>query len=173
MKIILIGFMGSGKSYWGKIWAQKNALNFFDLDELIEEQEKKSIADIFDIHGEDYFREKERTVLKTFLGVNDCIIACGGGTPCYHDNMKWMNEHAFTVYLETTVQDIFDRVLEEQQTRPLIKKLNPAELRFFIEQKLKERDPFYKMADIILKSEELVEHTFSKKILKKASKKLK
>src|SRR6187401_1227795 len=109
MKIFLVGFMGSGKTYWGKIWAQKNAMNFFDLDALIEEQEKKTIAAIFETEGEEYFREKEAMVLRTLPGANDCIIACGGGTPCYHDNMKWMNEHGGTVYLDTTVRDLFER----------------------------------------------------------------
>ena len=173
MKIFLIGFMGSGKTHWGSIWAKKHSLPFFDLDGVIVEQEKKEIADIFEINGEDYFREKETVVLKAFGQVNTGIIACGGGTPCHHDNMKWMNEHGTTVYLQSTSHDIFDRVLEEQDSRPLIKKLNKAELHFFIEQKLKERKPFYEMADIILNSKKLDDLTFSKKILKKASKKFK
>ena len=171
MKIFLIGFMGSGKTYWGRIWAQKNALSFFDLDAVIEEQEKKTIAGIFEIKGEIYFREKETIALKKFAKIKNGIIACGGGTPCHHDNMRWMNEHGTTVYLASTALDIFDRVLDEQDNRPLIKKLNKAELLFFIEQKLKEREPFYKKADIILNCKKLDDLTFSKKILKKASKK--
>lgn len=171
MKVFLVGFMGSGKTHWGGVWSKKNGLLFFDLDRIIEEQEKKTIADIFKHHGEDYFREKETVALKAFAAINDGIVACGGGTPCFHDNMKWMNGHGTTVYLQSTAQDIFDRVLEEQENRPLIKKLNEAELHFFIEQKLKERKPFYEMADIVLNSKKLDGLTFSKKILKKASKK--
>ena len=173
MKIFLIGFMGSGKTHWGSIWAKKNSLLFFDLDGVIEEQEKKTIADIFEINGEDYFREKETIALKTFAEINNGIVACGGGTPCHHNNMKWMNEHGTTVYLQSTAHDIFDRVLEEQDSRPLIKELNEAELLFFIEQKLKERKHFYEMADIVVNSKKLDELTFSKKILKKTSNKFK
>lgn len=173
MKVFLIGFMGSGKTHWGSIWAKKHSLQFIDLDALIEQQEKKTIADIFELNGEDYFREKENKILKTFAEIDNSIIACGGGTPCFNDNMKWMNEHGTTVYLQSTPQEILDRVLEEQEKRPLIKKLNLAELQFFIEQKLKEREPFYKTANIILNGKDLGELTFSKKILKKSSKKIK
>ena len=165
--------MGSGKTHWGEIWAKKNALGFFDLDELIEQQEKKTVANIFEKDGEEYFREKEMYALRTFEKIKNCIIACGGGTPCFNDNMKWMNEHGTTVYLESTIEDIFDRVLEEQDKRPLIKKLNKSELHFFIEQTLKEREPVYKKADITLNSTDLDEHIFSKKVLKKASGKFK
>lgn len=173
MKVFLVGFMGSGKTHWGSVWAKKDDLPFFDLDAIVEEQEKKTIAGIFELHGEGHFRDKETVALKAFAAISDGIVACGGGTPCFHDNMKWMNEHGTTVYLQSTAQDIFNRVLEEQDSRPLIKKLNEAELHFFIEQKLKERKPFYEMADIILNSKKLDELTFSKKILKKASKKFK
>ncbi len=172
-KIFLIGFMGSGKTHWGNIWAKQQSVHFFDLDGVIEELEKKTTADIFEKKGEDYFRKKETMALKTFAKINKGIIACGGGTPCFNDNMKWMNDHGTTVYLQSAAQDIFDRVLEEQEHRPLIKKLNRAELFFFIEQKLKEREPYYKMADIILKSNKLDEFSFLKKILKKPSKKFK
>ncbi len=170
-KFFLIGFMGSGKTHWGKIWAKKNLLDFFDLDEIIEKQEKKTIADIFEKKGEDYFREKETTVLKTFAKINNCIIACGGGTPCHHGNMRWMNEHGTTVYLSSTTHDIFERVLEEQDKRPLIKKMNKAELHFFIEQKLKEREPYYKKAAVVLNSKKLDVLSFSKRVLKTPSKK--
>ncbi|HMK03078.1 MAG TPA: shikimate kinase [Ferruginibacter sp.] len=163
-EFFLIGFMGSGKSYWGKIWAEKSGLNFIDLDELIEAKEKKSIADIFAINGEDHFRDKEAGVLKSLAGTNNCIIACGGGTACYHDNMKWMNEHGTTVYLESTVKEIFDRVLREQEKRPLIKKMGMTELYTFIEQKLKEREPFYNKATYSLPTEELNVTSFEKLI---------
>jgi len=155
MKFFLVGFMGSGKSHWGKIWAQESGLDFFDLDEMIEEREKKSITNIFETDGEDRFREIESKILKSFAAVNNCIIACGGGTPCYHDNMKWMNEQGTTLYLESTVQQIFDRVLQEQDKRPLVKKLGTSDLYSFIEHKLKEREPFYSKATYSLPTEGL------------------
>jgi len=157
MKIFLIGFMGSGKTYWGKIWAKQNLLPFFDLDEVIEEQEKKTIADIFEVNGEDYFREKETMVLKTFAGMDNCIIACGGGTACFNNNMQWMNDNLTTVYLWAKPQYIYDRVFKEKEKRPLFYNLGKDELGLFIEQKLKEREPFYNQAKIILPVEELNE----------------
>ena len=155
MTIFLLGFMGSGKTHWGRVWAEKIALEFFDLDEIIEQQEKKTIADLFEKDGEDHFRKIETAVLKTFSPKNNCIIACGGGTPCFADNMQWMNEHGTTIYLSASPQYIYDRVLEEKDKRPLLKKLNKAELLFFIEQRLKEREPFYSQAQFILPVEQL------------------
>ncbi len=155
MKIFLIGFMGSGKSYWGKKWSQQYHYDIYDLDEVIEGDRQKTIAAIFDKKGEDYFRKIETETLKTFSEKHNCIIACGGGTACFNDNMKWMNENGTTVYLQATPQYIYDRVAEEQEKRPLISKLNKAELLFFIEQKLKERESFYKQAKIIIPVQEL------------------
>ena len=160
--IFLIGFMGSGKTYWGKIWAQKKGLDFYDLDEIIEEKEGRYIATIFEKEGEDYFRKTETEALHTFSEKNNCIIACGGGAACFNDNMRWMNENGTTVYLAASPQYILSRVKEEEKgKRPLINKLNEAELLFFIEQKLKEREPFYNQAKIILPVADLNDESLS------------
>ncbi len=150
MKIFIVGFMGSGKTFWGRKWAAKYHFDFFDLDAVIEAEQQKTIAAIFEEKSETFFRIVETHALKTFSQKENCIIACGGGTACFNDNMKWMNGQGKTIYLSATSQYIFDRVMDEQGKRPLIKKLNPAELLFFIEQKLKEREPFYKQAQVIL-----------------------
>lgn len=155
MRIFLIGFMGSGKTYWGRIWSQQYGLQFFDLDEEIEKEQKKTVAAIFEKDGEGYFRKVETAVLKTFSEKNNCIIACGGGAACFNDNIKWMNEQGTTVYLSATPQYIYEKVLEEKEKRPLISKLNQGELLFFIEQKLKEREPFYQQAKFILAVQDL------------------
>ena len=154
-KIFLIGFMGSGKTYWGKKWAQQYNLDFYDLDEVIEKLQKKTVTKIFEKEGEKYFRQIETVALKTFSGKANCIVACGGGTPCFNHNMQWMNENGYTVYLQATPQFIYDRVFEEKNKRPLISKLNQGELFFFIEQKLKERESFYNQAKLVLPVEEL------------------
>jgi shikimate kinase len=156
-KIFLIGFMGSGKTFWGRVWAQKCNLDFFDLDEVIELEQKKSIASIFKEKGEVFFRDIETAALKTFSVKDNCIIACGGGTACFNDNIQWMNEQGKTVYLSASPQYIFDRVMDEQKKRPLLNKLNKAELLFFIEQKLKERESFYQQAKFILPVDELTD----------------
>lgn len=161
MTFFLTGFMGSGKTHWGKRWAQAHHFTFIDLDEAIENEEGKLIADIFEQKGEKYFRKIEAAVLRSYAKLTNTIIACGGGTPCFHNNMEWMNEHGITIYLKTTPPEILKRVLLEQDKRPLLKEMNPAELLFFIEQKLKERAPFYDAAKQILLSENLAEQTFS------------
>ena len=161
MKIFLIGFMGSGKTYWGKVWAQQNGLYFYDLDETIETKEGRSIATIFEKEGEAYFRSIETEALQHFSDKDACIIACGGGTACFNDNIQWMNEHGTTVYLAASPTYILSRVKEEKDKRPLINKLNEAELLFFIEQKLKEREPFYKQAQLILQVIELNDNSLS------------
>ena len=99
MKIFLTGFMGSGKTYWGRIWSRQLGLDFYDLDELIEKKEGKTISTIFEKEGEDHFRKLEATALKAFAETENGIIACGGGTACFNDNMQWMNEQGVTVFL--------------------------------------------------------------------------
>jgi shikimate kinase len=160
-KIFLIGFMGSGKTYWGKKWAQQNELAFHDLDEIIEKEQGKTIAFIFEKEGEAYFRKLETNALQILSKTENCIIACGGGTPCFNDNINWMNEQGRTVYLSAAPQYLFNRIREEKDKRPLISKYNEAELLFFIEQKLKEREPFYKQASVILPVDALDENSLS------------
>ena len=150
LKIFLIGFMGSGKTHWGRIWAQKNQLTFYDLDEQIEKTMGETVANIFEKKGEDNFREMERYVLRKFDVRNNFLMACGGGTPCFFENLHWMNEQGTTIYLQASPQEILEKIMNETEERPLLKKLNSSELLFFIEQKLKEREPFYKQAKHIL-----------------------
>lgn len=160
MTFFLIGFMGSGKTHWGKLWAAKYGFTFIDLDEIIEKIENKTIAAIFEIKGEDYFRKIEAEALRNLGQIENTIVACGGGTPCFYNNLDWMNEEGTTVYLSTTAPQILERILEEQDKRPLLKKMNQGELLFFIEQKLKERAAFYNAAKLILTSEQLTEQSF-------------
>jgi shikimate kinase len=146
MVFFLIGFMGSGKTHWGSLWAKQLNYNFIDLDEVIEKKYGKTIAKIFEENGEDFFRQKETEILQSLVFEKPTIVACGGGTPCFNNNIDWMNKNGTTIYLKTTVNDIFERVMAEQQKRPLIKNLNEAEVKFFIEQKLNERELYYNKA---------------------------
>jgi len=155
MRIFLLGFMGTGKSYWGKQWAEVNHMDFYDLDAMIEKEEQASVVDIFEKAGEDYFRVKEASMLRDVSNNDNCIISCGGGAPCFHDNIAWMNEKGLTVYLSALPQFILENVLLEKEKRPLIKHVNEAELLFFVEQKLKERSPFYSQAKLTLDAETL------------------
>lgn len=162
MKIFLIGFMGSGKTHWGKIWADKHELPFFDLDEIIEKKEHRSVLDIFEKNGEDYFRFQESVALRTMDTPDNCIIACGGGAACYADNIDWMNEHGLTVYLHASPNVLLDNIMKEKEKRPLVKHVNEAELLFFIQQKLEDRKPYYEKAKIRMRVEDLSEESFKK-----------
>ena len=156
-RIFLLGFMGTGKTAWGSRWSQRFNMPFIDLDELIEQDTGKSVVDIFEKDGEDFFRVKEAELLRNKCIADGHIIACGGGTPCFYDNMQWMNEQGFTVCLTASAPYILKNVLEEKEKRPLVKNINEAELLFFIEQKLKERVSFYNMAKLVLDAENLQE----------------
>lgn len=164
-RIFLIGFMGTGKTHWGKIWAARHNYSFVDLDEAIEKNEQNTVAGIFETRGEDYFRQKEAIMLRTMDEYTNTIISCGGGTPCFFDNITWMNEHGTVVFLEATSAFILKNILTGENKRPLVKKLNEAELLFFVEQTLKERNGFYQQAGIILKAEDLQDTSIDSIIL--------
>ncbi|MDO9377132.1 MAG: shikimate kinase [Ferruginibacter sp.] len=153
--IFLIGFMGSGKTHWGRIWAEKYQLNFVDLDELIEERQGTSVAHIFDTNGEEHFRLLEKDALHSCEKLEHSIIACGGGTPCFFDNLDWMNQQGFTIFLSCEPPEILRRVSLEKDKRPLFSKLNPEEFLDFIRAKLAERQPFYDRAKYHLTPAEL------------------
>ncbi|MEO6490204.1 MAG: shikimate kinase [Ferruginibacter sp.] len=155
MRIFLLGFMGSGKSRWGKIWADELHIDFCDIDALIEKKEQLSVVDIFEKKGEDHFRIIEASILREQTGKEDIIIACGGGSPCFYNNIQWMNEQGTTVYLQAKPDFLLKNIMDEKEKRPMVKNLNEAELIFFIEQKLKEREPFYSQASLRVNAEEL------------------
>ena len=161
LKVFLIGFMGSGKSHWGRIWATKNHLKFFDLDAKIEKAFKMTITEIFEKKGEEKFRELERYHLRKFDTKKNFVLACGGGTPCFTDNMDWMKSQGKVFYLKATPEKILEQVMYETEQRPVIKNVNPSELLFFIQKKLAEREPFYSQADAILDVNLLDENSLS------------
>ena len=152
MRIFIIGFMGSGKSHWGKIWAEESKMNYYDLDELIIEEEQLSINEIFEKKGEAYFRKIEATVLRSTIEDDNCIVSCGGGTPCFVENMTWMNENGVTVYLKGESVWLLQNMSEEIHHRPLFKNIDQSEILAFIEEKIKERSVFYDKAQIALSS---------------------
>ena len=161
MRIYLTGFMGAGKTFLGKLWAQDNSLSFFDLDLLIEDEERMSVEKIFSTYGEDYFREKEAAVLRNTDRFDDCIIACGGGTPFFFHNMQWMNKTGVTVFLNESPENIFHHIINEKKMRPLLKSQTAESLPAFIEEKLNERIPFYIQSKISLPAEHLNRNGFN------------
>ena len=160
----LTGFMGSGKSHWGKIWAKKNNLSYFDLDHEIETAFGIPVTQIFEKYGEEKFREMEKLYLRKFEKKNNFLLSCGGGTPCFFDNQEWMKSRGKVVYLKSTPELLLQRVLEEVDQRPILKDANQSELLFFIEQKLKERAVFYEKADLIFDVETLDDNSLTEYI---------
>lgn len=155
MKIFLIGFMGSGKTHMGRLISQKLGLPFFDLDEQVVNQEERSINEIFEQEGEEYFRKAEKEVLHIFSESHDAfVMATGGGTPCYFNNIGYMNEEGLTVWINTPTETLFHRLVKEKDSRPLLRELSDDQLRSFIQKKISDRRIFYEQAEVIIHGEE-------------------
>ncbi|MFM9949031.1 MAG: shikimate kinase [Saprospiraceae bacterium] len=148
-RIFLTGFMGSGKSYTGRRLSEALGIPFVDLDTWIENQEGQSIQTIFEKSGEAAFRQIEREALHQMIEYGQAVIACGGGAPCFFDNMEWMNRHGITVYLQTPVDELCRRLLPEMAHRPLLKGLDEQTLPGYIGDKLALREPYYLQSQVV------------------------
>jgi shikimate kinase len=149
MKIILLGYMGSGKTTIGIQLAKKLFLNFTDLDEFIEEKEQKSIKEIFEQKGEIYFRKIEHKYLKQFIKENESyVLSLGGGTPCYAGNLDLIlhDKNNLSFYLRGSISTLFKRLSENKFKRPLINDLCDNQLTEYIAKHLFERSIFYDKA---------------------------
>lgn len=154
MKIFLVGFMGCGKSTKAKQLANLLACPVIDIDAVIVEQQQMSIADYFAANGEAAFRQLENEMLKSFEYPDTCVVATGGGLPCYFDNMEWMNQHGITVYLEMTPPQLVSR-LHNREKRPLLKGMDDEQLLTFVIGKLEERNVFYYQSKLIINAFDL------------------
>jgi len=157
MKIILLGYMASGKSTIGRLLVKIFGYKFIDLDSFIEKREEKSISDIFKDKGEVYFRKTENVYLKELLSTQEkCIISLGGGTPCYANNMQLIKEDKDTIsfYLETSIKEIVKRLMTEKEERPLVSQIgSTGSMTEFVAKHLFERNPFYSKADFIVNTD--------------------
>lgn len=161
MRLFLIGFMGSGKTHWGKILSQKLAIPFADLDSLIVAEEQHSVAEIFKINGEDYFRSREEALLRNFaLSHPEFVLSCGGGTPCFNDNIRFMKQQGVVIWLNTPVKILRERLILEQKSRPLISTLSPEALGEYITHKLRERHVFYGQAHLVVDEHSITTEQF-------------
>jgi shikimate kinase len=149
-KLYIIGFMGSGKTTTGMRLASMLGWSFTDLDRNIEEHTGLTVTQIFSDRGEKYFREIEAEILRKFETCANMVISTGGGTPVYQDNMDFMLETGLTLYLKLTPGQLKSRLTASRGERPLISKLNDAELLGFIEDKLQYREKWYGRAELIL-----------------------
>jgi shikimate kinase len=147
MIIILMGYMGSGKSKIGNELAQSLDYNFIDLDDYIANKEALSIAHIFENKGEIYFRKQEHFYLGEILSsVSNCVLSLGGGTPCYGDNLSLISnaQKVISFYLKVSLTELVKRLVNEKEKRPIISHLkNKIELTEFIGKHLFERHFFY------------------------------
>lgn len=154
MKIFLIGFMGSGKSHWGRLLSQKLSIPFFDLDEQVCAHADKSIPEIFSADGEEHFRIMEKEVLYIISESHDSfVMACGGGSPCFFNNIEYMNQSGTTVWINTPLSILYERLVKEKDKRPLIKELTEDQLRSFISRKFAGRKIYYEQAAITMDEE--------------------
>ena len=156
MKIFLIGFMGSGKTHWGRLLSAKLQLPFRDLDTVIVEKEQKTVAEIFAGKGEEYFRYQEKQILEEIVAEEESfILSCGGGTPCFFNNIEFMKKSGKVIWLNTSIDVLKERLLKERMSRPLIREINDEELRRYIIRKLSERRMYYQQADVTVNEENI------------------
>lgn len=154
MILVLIGYMASGKSTFGRILAEKLHYEFIDLDDYIEKNEKSTISDIFKLKGEIHFRKLETQYLKELLeSKKDLVLSLGGGTPCYSSNMNLILESndVKSIYLKASIPTLMARLKNEKGKRPLVAHIETDDmLAEFIGKHLFERSPFYSMANVTI-----------------------
>ncbi len=171
MKIILVGYMGSGKSTIGKQLSKNVGIPFYDLDEIIQKTENETIKYIFETKGEVYFRKIESLIFRSFIkNTNDFILALGGGTPCYANNHEILQQQDInSFYLKGSIDTLTDRLFQENENRPLIAKLSENELEEYIRKHLFDRSYYYLQSkEVVLidnKSIETISDEIEQKLL--------
>ena len=168
MKIVLLGYMASGKSSIGKRLAKMLSMSFLDLDDYIIDKEKMSISEIFKEKGEVYFRLIENKYLKEILKKdNDFILALGGGTPCYANNMDEINKgKTVSIYLQGSTQTMINRLIKKKSKRPLIASLTDDKIPEFVAKHLFERRRFYEQAKTTVKIDDKTKKEVAKELKK-------
>ena len=149
-RIILIGYMGAGKTTVGRALSKTMGLPFYDLDWYIESRMHKTIPQIFAERGEEGFRLIERNMLHEVAEFENIIISCGGGTPCFFDNMEYLNGQGDVIYLKASPDVLYKHLLMGKTERPLLKNKTPEQLIAFIKEQLEIREPYYTKAKHVL-----------------------
>ena len=150
IRIIIIGYMGAGKTTVGRALSRELGIPFYDLDWYIESRMRKTVKQLFDERGEEGFRRIERNMLHEVAEFENVIVSCGGGTPCFFDNMEYMKQQGQTVYLQASPEVLYGHLLMGKSVRPLLLGKTREELLVFIKEQLKQREPYYSQARHIL-----------------------
>ena len=158
LRIFLTGFMGCGKTATGRLLAQKMGWKWFDTDKFIEQRYRKTCSEFFKEFGEEKFREIEHNVLLELAEFENVVISCGGGLPCFYNNLEIMKNSGVTFYLKETPENLFERLKKAKGERILIKNQNENELKNYILETLPEREKFYEQAHFIIKLNKNFEH---------------
>ncbi|CCY82555.1 shikimate kinase [Prevotella sp. CAG:1185] len=145
-RILIIGYMGAGKTTLGKVLAKDLGLPFYDLDWYIESRMMKTVPQLFAERGEEGFRKVEHNMLHEVAEFEDVVISCGGGTPCFYDNMEYMNAQGDTVYLKASPEVLYAHLQMGKVERPLLKNKTREEMQAFIQEQLAEREKYYTKA---------------------------
>jgi shikimate kinase len=154
MRVYFIGFMGCGKTHWGKAVSEKQKLPFFDLDEEIVKSEGRSVNELFAEMGEEYFRMAERDRLHQITEEHSSfVMATGGGTPCFFNNIDYLNQHGLTAWINCSVDCLYSRLVKEKEKRPLIRSLSDQQLHTYISKKYFDRRIFYQKARLIFQED--------------------
>lgn len=146
VRVIIIGYMGAGKTTLGKALSKELGIPFYDLDWYIESRMRRTVEQIFAENGEEGFRKIEYNMLHEVAEFEDVIISCGGGTPCFFDNIDYLNGQGDVCYLKATPEVLYKHLLMGKVERPLIKGKSPEELINFITEQVGKREEFYTKA---------------------------
>lgn len=149
-RIVLIGYMGAGKTTVGRMLAKDMGLMFYDLDWYITSRMRRTVAQIFEESGGEGFRRIERNMLHEVAEFENVVISCGGGTPCFFDNMDYLNLQSETVYLKATPEVLYAHLKMGKSVRPLLLNKTPEEVEAFVKQQLQQREPYYSKAKHVL-----------------------
>lgn len=152
-RIYMIGYMGAGKTTIGRRLASMVRYPFIDLDQYIETAHGTSVTDIFLDRGEEYFRVLEQRYLKKVTHLQQAVIACGGGTPCFYDNLEVMLKSGLVIYLKQSINVLHQRLIHQQMQRPLLMGMDESQLAAFINQNVTRREQFYLQAHLIFEPE--------------------
>ena len=150
MKYYLVGYMYCGKTTFGRRLAAEQGMDYLDLDRAFEERYHYTVPRFFEAFGETAFRRLETAMLHSTAQLDNVVIATGGGTPSHSGNMDFILQNGTAIYLQMSVDALVERALRSRNPRPLMRGLSPDAMRDKNESQLKEREPFYLRAPIVL-----------------------